>query len=225
MADFDALNEVKANLIRKAKGGFILTAPLDTEVPEKIMETKTDLVDFKTLGFTPLGWLSKSDGVTFNREVETSEVESFGASEPTRVDITSDSTSAAFVCQETNKAVLELFHNQDLSKVKADENGEVVFAQERTPDTVYRRFIHIAKDGNGDNAIYIAKVMPRGTIVDPQEQAWSNEDELKYGMSVSATSDQELGFAVRHHFGGPGWIKLLKAMGFDDTAVTPVPNP
>lgn len=219
MPDFKELNKTRASLIRKAKGGMILTADMDVDVPEEIMESPTELFDFATAGFEPLGWLSKSDGVNFAREIETSEVESFGASEATRVDITSDSTSAAFVCQETSRKTLELFHNVDLSDVKATANGEIIFEQEATPDTTYRRFIHIARDGNGDNAIYIAKVMPRGTIVDPQEQSWSNEDALAYGMSVTATTDEELGYAVRHHFGGPGWIKLLKSMGFDDTAV------
>lgn len=219
MVNFDELNKVKASLIRKAQGGFIITAPMDVEVPEKVMATPTTFIDFAALGYVPLGWLAKGDGINFAREVETSETESFGAQEPTRVDITSDSTSSSFVAQETNKQVLELYHNVDLSGVEADKNGEVVFENEKVASTRYRRFIYIGKDGSGDDTIYITKVMPRGTITDPQEQSWSNEDALAYGMSVSATSDEELGFAVRHHFSGPGWIKLLESMGFDDTAV------
>lgn len=221
MPDFNALNKVKASLIRKAKGGFIVTADMDVDVPEKIMETRDTLIDFHTLGYQPVGYLSKSDGVNFAREVETSETESFGAQEATRVDITSDSTSASFVCQETNKAVLEMYHNVTLDDSNIDENGELVFENEKTPETTYRRFIYVAQDGSRDNAIYIAKVMPRGTIIDPQEQAWSNEDALAYGMSVSATADEDLGFAVRHHFGGPGWVKLLESMGFEGLAVNP----
>lgn len=221
MPDFNALNKVRASLIRKAKGGFIVTADMSVAVPEKIMETKTTLIDFHTLGFEALGYLSKSDGVNFAREVETSETESFGAQEATRVDITSDSTSASFVCQETNKSVLELYHNVTLDDANVDENGELVFENEKIPETTYRRYIYVSQDGSGDDAIYMAKVMPRGTITDPQEQAWSNEDALAYGMSVSATADEELGFAVRHHFGGPGWVKLLESMGFEALTVDP----
>lgn len=221
MPDFNALNKVRASLIRKAKGGFIVTADMSVAVPEKIMETKTTLIDFHTLGFEALGYLSKSDGVNFAREVETSETESFGAQEATRVDITSDSTSASFVCQETNKSVLELYHNVTLDAANIDENGELIFENEKTPETTYRRYIYVSQDGSGDDAIYMAKVMPRGTITDPQEQAWSNEDALAYGMSVSATADEDLGFAVRHHFGGPGWVKLLESMGFEGVTVDP----
>lgn len=214
MSNFDDLNKAKASLIRKAQGGFILTAPMDVEVPEKVMSAPNEFVDFADLGYDPLGYLSKSDGITFGREVETSETESFGVQEPTRIDITSDATSASFVCQETNKTVLELYHGVDLDGAAVDENGELVFENENTPAMVYRRFIYVAKDGNGDDAIYITKVMPRGALIDPQEQAWSNEDALAYGMSVNATRDEELGFAVRHHFSGPGFQKLLANMGF-----------
>lgn len=215
MAKYDELAAAKGKLIRKALGGFIMVAPMDVKVPEKVFADKEgNFIDFKKAGFTPLGWLTKGDGINFSRETEQAEVESFGAQEPTRVDFTKDTTSAAFNCQETNKKVLELYYSQDLSEVKPDsETGEISFEQ-RDPETIYRRMIYIAHDGKGKDAKYIVKIMPKATISEVQEQAWSSESELAYGMTAKASKDDDLGYSVRHVFGGPGFEKLYADMGF-----------
>lgn len=211
--NFEALRAAKGKLIRKALGGVILVADMETEVPEKIMaDAEGNLIDFKAAGFTTLGWLTKGDGINFSRETETSEVESFGAQEPTRIDITADTNSAAFTCQETNRQVLEVFYGQDLSDLTMDENGEFSITPENQPETIYRRMIYIAKDGNGDNTKYIAKIMPKAMVSETGEQAWSAESELAYGLTVRASQDDELGYAVTHVFGGPGFLKLAEDM-------------
>lgn len=214
MATFEELRDAKGSLIRKALGGFIVVAPMDVEVPDKFVTADGGLVDLKTLGYERLGWLTKGDGINFSRDVEQQETESFGALEPTRIDFTKDVTSAAFRCQETNKQVLEMYYNLDLDGVKADENFEFSFENEAQPATVYRRMIYIAKDGNGDDAKYIIKTMPRALVSEVQEQSWSSESELSYGLTVKATQDDDLGFSVRHSFGGPGFEGLLTDMGF-----------
>ena len=217
MVKYDELAAAKGKLIRKALGGFIMVAPMSVSIPEKIFADKQgNFIDFKEAGFTPLGWLTKGDGINFSRETEQSEVESFGAQEPTRVDFTKDTTSAAFNCQETNKKVLELYYSQDLSEVTPDsETGEISFEQ-RDPETIYRRMIYIAHDGKGKDAKYIVKIMPKATISEVQEQSWSSESELAYGMTAKASKDDELGYSVRHVFGGPGFEKLYADMGFTD---------
>lgn len=221
MATFEDLREAKGALIRKALGGFIVVAPMDVEVPDKFVDVDGGLIDLKALGYQKLGWLTKGDGINFSRDVEQQETESFGALEPTRIDFTKDVTSAAFRCQETNKQVLEMYYNLDLSGVTADANNEFSFENEAQPSTIYRRMIYIAKDGNGDDAKYIIKTMPKAIVSEVQEQAWSSESELSYGLTVKATSDDDLGFSVRHSFGGPGFGALLADMGFAADPVGP----
>lgn len=221
MATFEDLREAKGALIRKALGGFIVVAPMDVEVPDKFVDADGGLIDLKALGYQKLGWLTKGDGINFSRDVEQQETESFGALEPTRIDFTKDVTSAAFRCQETNKQVLEMYYNLDLSGVTADANNEFSFENEAQPSTIYRRMIYIAKDGNGEDAKYIIKTMPKAIVSEVQEQAWSSESELSYGLTVKATSDDELGFSVRHSFGGPGFGALLADMGFAAAPVGP----
>lgn len=213
--DFNALRGAQAKLIRKALGGLILVAPEDAEVPEKIFTGANTFADFATLGYKPLGWLTKGDGINFTRETEQAEVESFGAQEPTRIDFTKDVTSAAFKCQETNRQVLEMYHGVDLEGVTVDKTtGEFAFSSPDVPEAIYRRLIYIAKDGNGDDAKYIIKVMPRGIVSEVQEQAWSSESELASGLTVKATRDDVLGYSVRNVFGGTGFLKLAEDMGF-----------
>lgn len=213
--DFNALRGAQAKLIRKALGGLILVAPEDAEVPEKIFTGANTFADFATLGYKPLGWLTKGDGINFTRETEQAEVESFGAQEPTRIDFTKDVTSAAFKCQETNRQVLEMYHGVDLEGVTVDKTtGEFAFSNPDVPEAIYRRLIYIAKDGNGDDSKYIIKVMPRGIVSEVQEQAWSSESELASGLTVKATKDDVLGYSVRNVFGGTGFLKLAQDMGF-----------
>jgi hypothetical protein len=199
---------------------------MSAPVPEKLMaDANGNFTDFKALGYKPLGWLTKGDGINFSREQEQQETESFGALEPTRIDFTKDTTSAAFTCQETNKQVLEIYYNTDLEGKTFDDNGELSFDQPKTPATIYRRMIYIAKDGNGADAKYIAKVMPKAILSEVSEQAWSPESELSYGMTIKATADDELGIAVRHVFAGPGFAALAEDMGFDATGGTTPENP
>ena len=214
MATFEDVRDAQSHLILKALGGFIAVAPMSVAMPEKFTNESGELIDLKTAGFSSLGWLTKGDGVNFSRETENQETESYGALEPTRVDFTKDVTSAAFRMQETNKQTLEMYHNTDLSDVTVDASGEFSFTNDAQPSTIYRRMIYIAKDGNGANAKYIIKAMPRAVLSEVQEQAWSAESELSYGLTVKATTDDELDYSVRHAFAGPGIKELVADMGF-----------
>lgn len=225
MVDYKSLENNRGSLIRKVLGGIILVAPMDVEVPTTLFDGPNgEFTDLVELGYSNLGWLSKSEGITFPREVELADIESFGSQEPTRSDISSDVTSATFTCQETNKQVLEMFHNVDLDDVMPDpETGELSFDQPAQPETVYRRIIYIGKDGNDQNAKYIAKIMPRATVSEFTEQTWSNESELSYGLTVKATQDEDANFALRHIFGGPGFADLYENMGFTEATQEPTP--
>lgn len=223
MPSFTDLAKRQAELIRKPMAGIIAAAPEDTELLSTFALTSgglngapitlTDLSEY-----SQLGWVTKNDGVTFASDVQSEDVESWGAQEPTRTDIIRDVTSGQFVCQETNRTVLEMFHNVDLSNiVPAPGTGEVSFAQATEPQTTYRRMIFLSKDGAPGNEIFIAKIMPRASVTAKADQQWGGS-ELNYGMTVSAKVDDDLGYSVRHIFAGPGWKKQLVKMGFPAAA-------
>lgn len=221
MPSFSALAQRQGELIRKPLAGILATAEstveleVDFALTTGVGSTLVDLADWDQLG-----WVSKSDGVTFSAETETSDVESWGALEPTRSDITKDVTSAQFTCQETNKKVLEMYYNVDLSAVQGDSvTSEVAFNQSTEPDTIYRRMLFLSKDGSGAREVYIAKVMPKTNVSAKADQTWNAEDALTYGMTITAKVDDDLGYAVRHHFAGPGWAAQLLKMGFTKATV------
>lgn len=214
MATFEDVRGAQSHLILKALGGFIVSAPMSVEMPTSFTDESGELIDLKAAGFEALGWLTKGDGINFSRETENQETESYGALEPTRVDFTKDVTSAAFRMQETNKQVLEMYYNTDLSDVVVGDNGEFSFVNDAQPSTIYRRLVYIAKDGNGENAKYIIKAMPRAVLSEVQEQSWSAESELSYGLTVKATTDDKLDYSVRHAFAGPGIKAITSDMGF-----------
>ena len=218
MPSFAALAKRQGELIRKPLAGIIAVADESFVIGEDFALTSgagSTLVDLAAADWDQLGWVSKSDGLTFSSDIESSDVESWGALEPTRSDITKDVTSAQFTCQETNKKVLEMYYNVDLSAVEGDAvTSEVAFNQSTEPSTVYRRMLFLSKDGAGTKEIYIAKLMPRASVTAKADQSWNAEDALTYGMTVTAKVDSELGYAVRHYFAGPGWAAQLTKMGF-----------
>lgn len=220
MPSFTDLAKRQAELIRKPLAGIIAVASEDTELaPDFALTTggiagaPITLTDLSA--YSQLGWVSKNDGITFASDVQSEDVESWGAQEPTRTDIIRDVTSAQFTCQETNRTVLEMFYNVDLSGVEPTPGtGELAFNSATEPQTTYRRMIFLSKDGGPGNEVFIAKIMPRASVTAKGDQQWGGA-ELNYGMTVTAKVDDDLGYSVRHHFAGPGWKKQLEKMGFD----------
>lgn len=59
MATFEDVRGAQSHLILKALGGFIVSAPMSVAMPEKFTDESGNLIDLKTAGFKPLGWLTK----------------------------------------------------------------------------------------------------------------------------------------------------------------------
>lgn len=225
--DFQALAKRQQSLILKPQAGLIAVAGEEIELLADFKLTTggvgaaaielTDLSDY-----VQLGWVSKNDGFTFSSDTETEDVESFGSVEPTRTDIVRDVTTAQFTPQETNRIVLEMYYNVDLSALTPAANtGEVGFNQAVEPVTTYRRMIFLSKDGRPGNEIYMAKIMPRASVTAKADQQHGAGAELSYGMTVTAKVDDELGYSVRNVFGGAGWKKQLIKMGFPAAPTSP----
>lgn len=190
----------------KALGGIIYTASMATAIPAAFTETSSSsLTQLDPNNWTRLGLITKGDGVTFSRDVSTEDEESWGYSEPTRTDITTDTTSAAFTLQETKRATLEMYDFVDLSAVTPDATtGEVAYSKPVTNSLTYRRIIYMAVDGAGTDRRYRFKIMPRAQVVGVADEVWSQSAVTKYPLTVRATVDSVLGYAVRNVLAGPG---------------------
>ena len=167
-------------------------------------------------GYEPVGLTTKADGATWQRDQEVSDVTSHGYAEPTRRDILSDQTGLQFTAQEAKRTTLELDKGVDLSSVKPDANGNLVIDKPSRPQPIHWRVLAIGKDGDGPDAIYVVRWLPRAQVTENAEQKWSEEDELQFPATMSAYNDMAVGTSMREIWGGPGLDHA--AMGFPATA-------
>jgi hypothetical protein len=214
MATLEDLDQKQAELIRKVQAAAIFFAPTSTAVPATFTSGGTSDLTTLPAGWTDIGLVTKEDAYTWGREVEMAETTSHGYVDPTRRDITSQINSLAFTAQETKLKTLEVYHGIDLTGVTANvTTGEFTFNDPLQAGTRYWRCLSIGRDGVGTGAIYIIRVMPRAILSEPGEQVWSDEGELAYPMTLTATPDSALGYSMRYVFAGPGWKTLLTQMG------------
>lgn len=192
--------------IFKALGGIIYNAAMTVAVPAAFTASATsDLVQLAITDWFKLGLITKGDGVTFSRDMNTDEEEAWGYNEPVRTDITSDVTSAAFTLMESSREALELYDFVDLSAVTPDvTTGEWGYSKPLQSAVIFRRLLYLAVDGAGTDRRYRFKIMPRAQVVGVNDEVWQQGASTKYPVTIRATVDTALGYAVRTVFAGPG---------------------
>jgi hypothetical protein len=179
-------------------------------------------VDLATLpaGYEDLGWVN-SDGVSYGRETEVSDVTSFGSVEPTRSDVTRDTITMSVTAQQTSLLTLGLYTGADTTALTATAGtGEFSIAKPTIPGFRYYRVLglFIDRDDFG-REIYLARYMPRARITEWGEQQFTDgDDPIQYNMTFTGYEDSAVGYSHRWIFGGPGWLAQLANMGIDQDA-------
>lgn len=226
--DYTSLQNRKSQLIRKAKEGSVFIDEMSSAPLESITEGAEALLSLpETLTTRDLGWMTE-DGIAMSGEVVESTVNSFGATEPTRREVTSDTTTMSVTAQETNIVTLGLYTGQDLATL-ADAidptTGEVVLTKPMRPRLRHFRALALVVDEHEGEELYIGRYMPRASLQRNPEQTLSSGDTaITWGLTLTSTVDSEAGFSERYFFGGPGWRALLEDMGFTP-ATEPEPTP
>jgi hypothetical protein len=209
-----AIKASKQQLLLKPLDAAIFLAPWYTAPPAAFTDSSS-LLQTLPVQYQPVGLISKKDGINFARSVDTSNLESFGELEATRMDITGDSSTVSFTPQQTSRLTLELTNNVDLSAVNATAgSGEVFFAQPTAPQIRYYSAIIIGKDGSDAAPIYVFKVMPKVAVSKFDGETWDKDGSLSQKLTMTAFKDVNAGYAVGHGFGGLGWKNLLGDIGF-----------
>lgn len=205
-----------SNNMFKALGGMIFAAALTVAIPPAFTSAATaDLIQLDPTMWQRLGFITKRDGITFARNINTDTEESWGVNEPTRTDITGDITSAAFTLQETTRYALEMYDFCDLTTVTPDATtGEVAYSKPATAVPMYRRMIFMGVDGAGTTRRYRFKIMPRAQLTAVRDEVWNNTSATAYPLTVTATTDPTLGYSVRNVLAGPGQKALNTAGHF-----------
>ncbi len=212
------LADKKAQLIRKALDAAVLVAPIATAAPSTIVDaTGANLV--VPTGFKGIGYHSE-DGVTWSREVETSDITSHGSVDPTRSDIRRITSTMAVTAQETNLQTIATSLGIDLAAdARNATTGELKVDEPTRPKSKHYRLMGLSVDDADGGEVYIARIFLRAKVTEVGEQTWSDGDEaMVRPMTFTAYKDSGTGVSVRHLFGGPGWKALLADMGFTATA-------
>ncbi|MGW1219464.1 phage tail tube protein [Streptomyces californicus] len=207
-ADFTEIAELRQSLIRKALRYAIFAA-----------DTTADLVTAPfdaggVLQALPAGYVSTgyttTDGITFSGDLSTSDVQSGQSSSPTRSDVESDTVTAQWVPQETNKAAIALYDNLPLSGTGALPplgSATWTWSRPKTPPTRYRRLVFIAEDLNKDtgNAIYIVRHFPSALRSGREDEQWTRTAEIARGVTYQAYIDDAAETDSITWIDGPGW--------------------
>ncbi len=211
---YATLRDKKTELIRKARDGSAFIAPFSaTSITNLTTGSGKDLAALPS-GFEDLGWTS-TDGASYSRETETSDVNSFGSVEPTRSDVTSDTMTMAVTAQETKLLTLQLYTGSDLSALEAaPTTSEVQIEKPARPGFKYYRVLGLFVDDTDDGELYVARYMPRARVTDFGEQQFTDgDDPISYPLTFTGYEDSVLGYSHKWLFGGPGWAALLTSMG------------
>lgn len=217
MAVYSAWKNKQNQLIRKAKQGSAFIAPEAQAIPATLTTGAGAALISLPVGWEDIGWTS-TDGVSFGRAVDNSDVTSWGSVEPTRRDIVRDTATITVVAQETSKTTIELYTGATLADALVT-TGEVVVSKPAQPATKFNRLMVVAVDENTDGEIYIVRLFPRVSVTDYTEQKFAEgDDPITYGVTFTAYNDSVAGYSERTYFGGPGWLALLADMGIDQAS-------
>jgi hypothetical protein len=209
---FSELQDRAQTLIRKGLEGSVFVKRYDVaDDPIDSLGSGSALAALPT-GYADLGWITKDQGLNWTRDIETSDVTSLGSAEPTRRDITSDVSGLQVTAQETKAVTVGLYEGLDLSAV-THTTGNVVIDKPDRPASIYYRVLGLMKDGDGADAIYIGKWLPRAQVTDRGEQQWNEENEVQYSFTFSAFVDPEIGTSQRLLIWSPT-VGIIEDMGF-----------
>lgn len=206
MPGIENVGQWRRELIRKALFGSVFYADLDTPIPTLFDPTSGELQPLPP-DWVDVGYLT-SDGVSFGRAMDSSDVESWQATEPTRSDPISDVSTAVFTMQETNPYSVALYEGIPLSEL-GDLGDPWQWDKPANAVQPERRFLFISQDGSGADAIYVARLYPRGKVISTEDETHNKESAIQRGVTVQAYRDTALQTAVRTWVDGPGWRKLI----------------
>ena len=213
---YDALKTQQRALVRKMVQGSVFIAPETADV----ISTLTDSTDKKLsplpAGYTDLGLLT-TDGIQFARDVNASDITSYGHTEPSRSDITSDVVTLQVTAQETKALSLSMYIGADLADFTPDPtSGELKVMKPPAGDSRYFRAVAIGVDKNAAGEIYIARFFPKCKVDSYEDVTMQSGDDTAfgYGFTLKAFTDDVVGASEVWYFGGPGWQSLLTEMNF-----------
>jgi hypothetical protein len=212
---FADLRTAQEELVRKTLDGAVFRAPtsaahISAATLFAIDGSLQELPDT----YEDQGLLS-TDGISFSREVSTSNTSALGRTTPVRSDVQGDTDTLNFVAIETNRQTLELGTGAVLAPGARGANGAIEIKKPNRPKSRVYKFLSVAQDENEYGEIYVCRYLPRGKITAYGDQVFnSGDDPIGWAATVTGENDSAWGSPGSYIFGGPGWNAILVKMGF-----------
>lgn len=212
---YDAVRQHKQQLVRKMIRGSVFIAPTTADPITTITDATDKLLAALPTGYEDLGILS-ADGGQYSRDVNTSDLDGWGYSQPVRSDVTSDTGQLQVACEETKKLTMGLYLGADMSSVTPATNGEISVQKPALPSSKYYRVLLLGVDTVDGAELYLARFMPNAKVVSFEDQNFQGSDDtaLTWSVTFQAYEDSALGYSEDFLAGGPGWFNLLTDMGW-----------
>jgi hypothetical protein len=209
---YSGVAQRNAGNIRKALQGSVFVAPSTATAITALTGTDS-LIAALPAGFTDLGYTTK-DGASMGRAVDSSDTTSWGATDPTRRDVTSDVSTVHVVCQETKALTLGLYLGLDTSTVvPVVASGETQITKPLRPLNRYYRVLVLGVDANTSGEIYMGVFYPYASITNMGDVEYQDGQEVRYDLTFTAYPDATLGYAAKWIYAGLGWKALVTATG------------
>jgi hypothetical protein len=210
---FSALEDKKQQLIRKAKDGSVFIADISATAIAALTTGAGASLSALPTGYADLGY-TNTDGVTYGRTTDLSEIRSFGSVEPTRTDVTNDTITMSVTAQETRLQTIGLGTGADFTAIiAAATTGELHIDKPDRPSFRYYRLLGLFVDDGDAGEIYIGRFMPRARVTEIGDQQYNDGDQaIETQLTFTGYKDATLGYSHRWIFAGPGWLALLADM-------------
>lgn len=200
----------QANNIRKAPNGSVFIADYTAAaltVATVFDPTSGDLMNPIVTGYKDLGWTT-TNGAKITRAISTADVTSWGSTQPTRSDVTSDVETVVVECQETNEQTIALWNGVKVSTISTTPDASGAFGIEKpsTSSGLYYRLAVFAVDEDTNGEYVIVEFYPRAKVTNFGDQTVADSgDPILYPVTFTAYVDDTAGYSKQTMYGGAGW--------------------
>lgn len=225
MADYDTIRDARQELVLAPLHMAALFAPMSTPALTTIEDPATgDIVSLP--GYRSAGLIEKQAGTSIINDIESTDIEAYGFSEPVRTIINRRTVQFQLTFLETNITVLEQYWGRSFSDVVPSSHGGVVLEAPSLPKNIHYRLVLVGMDDVDDKPLYPFWIMPKVRLQSVDNQELRDDGAVTYSMTFQAYRDEHVGFAVAQGWCGPGWLHLVSRAGFVDapTALTVTPE-
>lgn len=214
--------QLQTELIRKTISGSVFVGEYDdadliTTITTTTGTAPSEVITLAELptGYEDLGYLT-DDGAAFNTDTTSSDITSFQSVQPTRSDITAQTTTLQVQAQETKLLSLALYTGASKSGITAAATGgEVNIKIPERPSSKFYRVLALGVDETENGELYVARYLPRAKVTGKGSQSFSKADQaLLWDVTFTGYKDSVAGCSEQWFFGGPAWSALLTSMGF-----------